>query len=73
MRAVLVSRYPRVDTPEWKRRVAGGLLDAGVDLAILYSRATLVDQARAGLREEGVGVVRRYLTLRGSGASRSKA
>ena len=67
MRAVLVSRYPRVDTLEWKRRVAGGLLDAGVDLAILYSRATLIDQARAGLREEGVGVVHRYLTLRGSG------
>jgi methionyl-tRNA formyltransferase len=67
VRAVLVSRYPRVDTPEWKRRVAGGLVDAGVDVAVLYSRATLIDQARAGLREEGLGVVGRYLTLRRSG------
>jgi hypothetical protein len=66
VRAVLVSRYPRVDTPEWKRRVAAGLLDAGFDVAILYSRATLIDQARAGLREEGFGIVRRYLDLRGS-------
>jgi methionyl-tRNA formyltransferase len=66
VRAVLVSRYPRVDTPEWKRRVAGGLFDAGVDLAVLYSSATLIDQARAGLREEGMGVLRRYLTLRKS-------
>jgi hypothetical protein len=62
---VLVSRYPRVDTPEWKRRVAAGLLDAGIDVAVLYSRATLVDQARAGLREDGFGVLRRYLDLRG--------
>jgi formyl transferase-like protein len=64
VRAVLVSRYPRVDTPEWKRRVASGLLDAGSDLAVLYSRASLVDQARAGLREDGLGVLRRYLSLR---------
>jgi methionyl-tRNA formyltransferase len=64
VRAVLVSRYPRVDTPEWKRRVAGRLFDAGVDLAVLYSRAALIDQARAGLREEGMGVLRRYLDLR---------
>jgi methionyl-tRNA formyltransferase len=70
VRAVLVSRYPRVDTPEWKRRVADGLLAAGIEIAVLYSQATLIDQARAGLREEGVGVVRRYLTLRrGSRAS----
>lgn len=69
MRAVLVSRYPRVDTPEWKRRVAAGLLEAGIDVAVLYSRATLVDQGRAGLREEGFGILRRYLDLRrGAGA-----
>ena len=66
MRAVLVSRYPRVDTPEWKRRVAAGLLDAGIDVAVLYSRAALVDQGRAGLREEGFGILRRYLDLRSS-------
>jgi folate-dependent phosphoribosylglycinamide formyltransferase PurN len=69
VRAVLVSRYPRVDTPEWKRRVAGGLVDAGVGLAVLYSSATLLDQARAGLREEGMGVLRRYLTLRESASA----
>jgi methionyl-tRNA formyltransferase len=40
-----------------------------VDLAVLYSSATLLDQARAGLREEGLGVLRRYLALRGSGSA----
>jgi methionyl-tRNA formyltransferase len=69
VRAVLVSRYPRVDTPEWKRRVASALIDAGVDVAVLYSHATLIDQARAGLREEGMGVLRRYLTLREGGSA----
>jgi hypothetical protein len=64
VRAVLVSRYPRVDTPEWKRLVADGLLAAGVEVAVLYSQARLMDQARAGLRENGVGVLRQYATLR---------
>ncbi len=64
MKAVLVSRYPRVDTPAWKRSVAQGLLDAGVEVAVLYSRAALRDQARAGLTQEGTAVVRRYLSLR---------
>jgi folate-dependent phosphoribosylglycinamide formyltransferase PurN len=69
VRAVLISRYPRVDTPEWKRRVAEGLLAAGVDVAVLHSQARLVDQARAGLREDGFGVARRYLNLRRRGPS----
>jgi hypothetical protein len=70
VRAVLVSRYPRVDTPEWKRRIAAGLLAAGVDVAVLHSQAGLMDQVRAGLRENGLGVLRRYATLRrGVGAS----
>jgi methionyl-tRNA formyltransferase len=74
VRAVLVSRYPRVDTPEWKRRVADGLRNAGIDVAVLYSQAGLIDQARAGLREERVGVLRRYLTLRrGTGTSDASA
>jgi folate-dependent phosphoribosylglycinamide formyltransferase PurN len=74
MRAVLVSRYPRVDTPLWKRRVAESLLDAGVELAVLYSRASLADQARAGLRQDGFrGVVARYAALRGRGARRPGA
>ena len=64
MKAILVSRYPRVDTPGWKRRGDGDLLDAGFDVGVLYSRATLPDQAQAGLQEEGLGVVRRYLSLR---------
>jgi hypothetical protein len=68
VRAVLVSRYPRVDTPEWKRRVAAGLLEAGIDVAVLYSRSTIIDQARAGLREEGLGILRRYIDLRSRGA-----
>jgi methionyl-tRNA formyltransferase len=65
MRAVLVSRYPRVDTKAWKQRVAADLLADGVDVSVLYSRASLVDQALAGIREEGPGVVRRYMALRG--------
>ena len=69
MRAILVSRYPRVDTPEWKRRVADGLLAAGVEVGVLYSQARLIDQARAGLREEGLAVTRRYLKLRRGGPS----
>ena len=67
MRALMVSRYPRVDTLEWKRRVGAGLLEAGVQVSVLYSRASLLDQASAGLREEGLGVLRRYLALRGGG------
>jgi folate-dependent phosphoribosylglycinamide formyltransferase PurN len=68
VRAVLVSRFPRVDTRPWKREVASGLLEAGFDLSLLYSRASLLDQAQAGLREEGLGVVRRYLSLRAAEA-----
>jgi methionyl-tRNA formyltransferase len=64
VRAVLVSRYPRVDTNAWKKRVAGDLLAAGIDVAVLYSRSALVDQALAGVREEGLGVFRRYVALR---------
>ena len=69
MRAVLVSRFPRVDTTPWKRRVADDLIDAGFDVSLLYSRATLADQARAGVREEGLGVAKRYLALRGAVAT----
>jgi len=69
VKALLVSRFPRVDTPAWKRRVAADLLDAGFDVGVLYSRATLPDQARAGLQEEGLGVARRYLSLRRGSSS----
>jgi folate-dependent phosphoribosylglycinamide formyltransferase PurN len=64
VRAVLLSRYPRVDTLSWKQRVAAGLVDAGVDVAVLYSDASLGDQVRAGLRTEGFGAIRRYVRLR---------
>jgi methionyl-tRNA formyltransferase len=65
VKAVLVSRYPRVDTNAWKQRTAGDLLAAGIDVAVLYSASALVDQALAGVRQDGVGVVTRYVALRG--------
>ena len=71
MRVVLISRYPRVDTPAWKRRVAQDLLDAGCEIAVLYSRSALADQARAGIAEEGLGIFRRYLSLRGGSGGES--
>lgn len=61
MRVVLVSRYPRVDTPAWKRVLAERLLERGIDVGVLYSRSSLADQASAGLREFGFGLVRKYL------------
>jgi methionyl-tRNA formyltransferase len=67
MRVALISRYPRVDTPHWKRRVAEDLSAAGCEIAVLYSRASIVDQARAGLAEEGLGVFKRYAALRRGG------
>jgi methionyl-tRNA formyltransferase len=69
MKAMLVSRYPRVDTPGWKRQVASALRDAGIEVEVLYSRSSLADQARAGLQEEGLGVFKRYLALRGGSSA----
>jgi hypothetical protein len=72
MKAVIVSRYPRVDTPAWKREVAEGLLAAGIDVAVLYSRSSVTDQARAGLREFGVaGVREKFASLRARGRDSS--
>jgi len=77
VRAVIVSRYPNVDTPSWKSELAGRLRDWGADLTIVYSRATLRDQAEAGLQEFGTGVLREYLRSRrdanGSDAPRTLA
>jgi methionyl-tRNA formyltransferase len=53
-----------VDTPAWKQQVAAGLLEAGVDVAVLYSDATLRHQALAGLRADGLAVLQRYAGLR---------
>jgi methionyl-tRNA formyltransferase len=61
---VLLSRYPRVDTPGWKRSIAAALREAGADVAVFYTRSSLADQARAGLRENGLAVLRRYRGLR---------
>jgi methionyl-tRNA formyltransferase len=61
MRIALVSRFPRVDALAWKRTLAERLLERGVEVALLYSRSAIVDQASAGLREFGFGVVGRYL------------
>jgi methionyl-tRNA formyltransferase len=68
MNVTLISRYPRVDTLPWKQQVAAALHDAGMRVSILYSRSSLAAQARAGIREEGARVVRRYLDLRANGA-----
>jgi methionyl-tRNA formyltransferase len=74
VRVALVSRYPRVDTPSWKRAVAERLHAAGCELAVVHSRARLSDQLRAGLAEYGAtGVVRRYASLRGGGNADANA
>jgi len=65
MRISLVTRFPRVDTPAWKRKLAEALLGDGFQLSVVYSRSTLVDQFRAGLGEFGPGLMRRYLSLSG--------
>jgi methionyl-tRNA formyltransferase len=64
VRVAFVSRYPRVDTVAWKRRLGERLLDLGVELSVVYSRAGFSDQLRAGLDEYGVGIVRRYMSLK---------
>jgi methionyl-tRNA formyltransferase len=66
VRVLLISRYPRVDTPGWKRNVAQGLIDRGLDVGVLYSHSSLADQARAGLKEFGPSLIGRYLQLRPS-------
>jgi folate-dependent phosphoribosylglycinamide formyltransferase PurN len=64
LRVTFVSRYPRVDTVAWKRRLGERLLELGIELGVVYSRAGTRDQLRAGLDEYGAGIVRRYLSLR---------
>jgi folate-dependent phosphoribosylglycinamide formyltransferase PurN len=57
----MLSRYPRVDTPAWKRALAGALLEAGADVTILYARSSVPDQLRAGLKEFGAaGMLAKY-------------
>ena len=65
MRVTLLSRYPRVDTVAWKRRLAERLAAEGHELSVVYSRATLRDQVEAGLSEFGLaGVARKYADRR---------
>jgi folate-dependent phosphoribosylglycinamide formyltransferase PurN len=64
MRVVLLTRYPRVDTPAWKRDLAERLLEDGHELAVVYSRSRFGDQLRAGLKEFGPDLARRYAHLR---------
>ena len=68
MRVVLISRYPRVDAAGWKRELAQSLLDRGIDLALLYSRSSMADQARAGLKEFGLDAPRRLIAARSTPA-----
>ena len=53
MRVVLVSRYPLVDVPAWKRELAHRLLGSGIELGVLYSRAPVADHLVAAIAELG--------------------
>jgi methionyl-tRNA formyltransferase len=61
MKVALVSRFPRADTPAWKRALGDELLRCGYELAVVYSRSGLVDHANAGFHEFGFGLFARYL------------
>jgi methionyl-tRNA formyltransferase len=64
LRIVLLSRFPRADVPAWKRRVASALLEMGHEQMVVYSRSSVLDHARAGLEEFGLGMVGSYLKAR---------
>jgi methionyl-tRNA formyltransferase len=64
VKVVLVSRFPRVDVPAWKRQLAQALVDDGHAPAVLYSRCGLVDHALAALEAGPADVVRRYARAR---------
>lgn len=61
MRIALLSRYPRVDVPSWKRDLAARIAAGGHEVGVLYSRAPLADHVRAGLREFGPSALGRYV------------
>lgn len=73
MNVTILTRYPRVDTAEWKRVAAEGILDSGAELAIVYTRAAFVDQVQAGLREFGPGALARYREARSRPAAEAEA
>jgi folate-dependent phosphoribosylglycinamide formyltransferase PurN len=64
LRIVLLSRFPRADVPAWKRRIASALLEMGHEQMVVYSRSSVLDHARAGLEEFGLGMVGSYLKAR---------
>lgn len=66
MKVALVSRFPRADTPAWKRTLGERLLSSGHELAVVYSRSGFADHATAGFHEFGFGLFGRYLQ-RGDG------
>ena len=47
----MVSRYPLIDVPSWKRDLVSALLGDGVEVSILYSRSGLVDHGQFLLNE----------------------
>jgi folate-dependent phosphoribosylglycinamide formyltransferase PurN len=53
MRVTVISRYPRIDVPAWKRELVSDLLSKGAEVSVLYSRSSLVQHAHAGLGELG--------------------
>ena len=67
MRVALLARYPRVDTVGWKRHLVSELRETGMDVSIAYTRASLADQARAGLKEFGPKILSRYASARHEG------
>lgn len=73
MRIVVLTRYPRVDTTAWKRRLGETLLGLGAHLTVLYTRSSTREQLRAGLGEMGLGVVSSYLSARARGGARSSS
>ena len=68
MRVTLLSRYPRVDTARWKLDLMSGILEAGHEASVVYTKSALADQVQAGLREFGLGALSRYRRARGQEA-----
>lgn len=64
MRVTILTRFPRVDVARWKLALSEGLRARGHELSILYTRSSLPDQLRAGVREFGPGIVARYRSAR---------
>jgi methionyl-tRNA formyltransferase len=60
MRITVISRYPHVDAPAWKRDLVSELLRDGAEVSVLYGRSSLAQHIRAGFSELGTsGAVRR--------------